>query len=112
MKKLIAVAAIAAFMASPALAASTTVEFTGEDGAAQTWKFNDDGTAEGPDGATASYTWDEATRKLCATFAGETPQTLCATFEDNGGEGKVGEVAAYTLDDGRKGTAKIVAKEE
>ncbi len=112
MKKLALIAALAAFAGSSALAASTTVEFTGEDGASQTWKFKDDGTAEGPEGATATYTWDEPTRKLCATFAGETPQTLCATFGPTEGTGAVGETSAYTLDDGRKGTAMIVAKEE
>jgi len=112
MKKIIVVASIFALIAGPALAASTSVEFTGEDGVAQLWKFKDDGTAEGPEGATATYTWDEATRKLCATLAGDEPQTICATFEDNGGTGAVGEVAGYTLDDGRKGTAKIAAKGE
>ncbi len=112
MKKTIALASILAFVAAPAIAASTSVEFTGEDGASQVWKFNDDGTAEGPEGASATYTWDEEGKKLCATIAGDEPQTVCATFEDNGGEGAVGETAGYTLDDGRKGVAKIVAKEE
>jgi opacity protein-like surface antigen len=112
MKKFALVAALAVLFAAPAMAASTSVEFTNEAGEKQVWKFKDDGTAEGPEGAAATYTWDEATRKLCATFAGETPQTLCATFEPSEGEGAVGETTGYTLDDGRKGTAKIVAKEE
>jgi len=112
MKKTILVASILALVAGPALAASTTVEFTGEDGAVQVWKFSDDGTASGPEDASATYTWDEEAKKLCATFAGDEPQTVCATFEDNGGDGSVGETAGYTLDDGRKGTAKIIAKEE
>ena len=112
MKKFVAAAVAAIIAAGPALAASTSVEFTGEDGVVQVWKFRDDGVAEGPEGATAAYTWDEEGKKLCATFAGDEPQTLCAVFEDNGGTGAVGETAGYTLDDGRKGTAKIVAKEE
>jgi hypothetical protein len=114
MKKLFILAALGAFVAAPALAASTTVEFTGADGAAQVWKFKDDGTAEGPDGATATYTWDEATRKLCATIAGETPQSLCLTFAPSEGTGAVGETSTYTVDgdSGGSGSAKIVAKEE
>ena len=112
MKKLIAAAAVAALLATPALAGSTSVEFAGEDGAKQLWKFNSDGTAEGPDGAMATYTWDEATKKLCATFAGETPQTLCATIEEADGDANVGDTSTYTLDDGRKGVSTVVAVEE
>lgn len=112
LKKLIVGAAIAVLFAAPALAGSTTVEFAGADGAVQVWKFNDDGTAEGPDGATATYTWDKAENKLCATFAGETPQTLCATFDAADGEAAVGDTSPYTLDDGRKGVSTIIAVEE
>jgi hypothetical protein len=112
MKKIVILAALAAFVAAPADAASTSVEFTNDAGEKQVWKFRDDGVAEMPDGATAAYTWDEATRKLCATIAGETPQTLCATFDPTEGDGAVGETSGYTLDDGRKGTATIIAKEE
>lgn len=114
MKKLALFVALGAFVAAPALAASTTVEFTGADGAAQVWKFKDDGTAEGPEGATATYTFDETARKLCATIAGETPQWICLTFAPSEGTGAVGETSTYTVDgeEGGSGTAKIVAKEE
>lgn len=113
MKRFVLIASVAALIAAPALASSTSVEFTGEDGITQVWKFKDDGTAEGPEGATATYTWDEEGKKLCATFAGDEPQTLCATFEvAEGSSGAVGETAPYTLDDGRKGTSKIIGKEE
>jgi len=113
MNRLFVVASIAALIAGPALASSTSVEFTGEDGVSQVWKFKDDGSAEGPEGATATYTWDEEAKKLCATFAGDEPNTVCATFEvAEGSGGAVGETAPYTLDDGRKGVSKIIGKEE
>lgn len=113
MKKLgLITAALAVLFAAPALAASTTVEFTNAAGEKHVWKFKDDGTAEAPDGATAAYTWDEASQKLCATFAGEPPKTLCATFDPTEGKGVVGESTGYTLDDGSKGVATIIAREE
>ncbi|MCB2098294.1 MAG: hypothetical protein AB7F91_09375 [Parvularculaceae bacterium] len=114
MKKIIALASIAALVAAPALAGSNTVEFTRDDGTTQVWKFNDDGTAEGPEGTAATYTWDDEAKKLCATAGGETPETRCITFSEMSSEGEaaVGDTAKYSTDDGKSGVAKIIAVEK
>ena len=114
MRKIIALASVAALVAAPALAGSNTVEFTRDDGTTQVWKFNDDGTAEGPEGTAATYTWDDEAKKLCATAGGETPETRCITFSEMSGDGEaaVGDTAKYATDDGKSGVAKIIAVEK
>lgn len=109
MKKIILAAALTAAMSAPAFAASMTVSFAGDDGTTQVWTLGDDGKATAPDGSVVDYTYDEATRTLCAQVpdAGE----VCATFE-SAGEGVVGETSRYTTSAGTAGTATVTAVSE
>ena len=104
MKKIVLSAAIAALMATPAMARVITMEFTVEGGESQIWKF-DDATkkATAPDGKVYDYTRDEAARKICAT----TPEgELCATFAEDGEIAK-GASSPYKATNGNEGVATI-----
>lgn len=107
MKKFIAAAVAAGFIAAPAFAASITLSFAGDDGNTSEWTFDGEGTATSGE-LTASYTWDQAAMKLCA----DVPEQgeICATF-DTAAEA-VGESSTYTLSTGGTGTATIIAMEE
>lgn len=107
MKKFIAAAVAAGFIAAPAFAASITVSFANDDGTTSEWTFDGEGTATSGDVSTA-YTWDEEAMKLCA----DVPEQgeICATFDSVADE--VGESAGYTLSNGGSGTATIIAMEE
>ena len=106
MKKLVLTAAFAALLATPAAARVITIEFGVDGGESQVWNFDDAASkATGPDGKVYDYTYDEATRKICATTE-EGP--LCATFAE-AGETKVGATSAYEATNGNKGTATITA---
>nr|WP_070961270.1 hypothetical protein [Hyphomonas sp. Mor2] len=107
MKKFIAAAVAAGFIAAPAFAASITVSFANDDGTTSEWTFDGEGTATSGD-VSASYTWDEEAMKLCA----DVPEQgeICATFDSVADE--VGESSGYTLSNGGSGTATIIAMEE
>ena len=99
MKTLLIAAAVLA-IAGPALADTMTVKFDGTP-AAGTYTFNlKDHTMTPPGGAAIPYTWDAATRKLCA--AGQ-----CATFDKV--LEKVGETTSFTDDKGLKGGATLIS---
>jgi len=107
MKKFIAAAVAAGFIAAPAFAASITISFANDDGTTSEWTFDGEGTATSGD-ISASYTWDEEAKTLCA----DVPEQgeICATFD--GVAEAVGESAGYTLSTGGSGTATITAMEE
>lgn len=113
--RLIAAAAIAAIVATPAFAGSMTLEFTrDDDGTSQTWKLNDDGTTAGPDGATGVYTWDDEAKKLCGTIDGDKGGERCmmmSEISNPDGEPAVGDTAKYAMGE-ITGKVKIVAIEE
>lgn len=113
MKKTLAAICAAALFATPALAASMTIEFAQEGGETQSWTFEPTsetgGTYTAPDGSTGDYTWDKGSNTLCGmTAEGE----LCATFEAANNEPAVGDTSAYTSSDGSSGTATITALTE
>lgn len=107
MKKFIAAAIAAGFVAAPAFAASITISFADNDGTTAEWTFDGEGTATSGD-LSAAYTWDEDAATLCA----DVPEQgeVCATF-DSVAEA-VGESSTYTLSTGGSGTATIIAMEE
>ena len=111
MKKIIALAAAAGFLAAPALAASMTIEFAPTEGDAQTWTFEASsetgGTYTAPDGSTGPYTWDAEALKLCGTT--EAGEEMCAKFDEANEEPAVGDASGYTASDGTTGTATITA---
>jgi len=107
MKKFVTVAIAAGFLAMPALAASITLSFAGDDGTTQVWTFDGEGTATMGD-LTTTYTWDEVARLLCADVPNQ--GEVCATFET--AAQSVGESSAYTLSTGDTGTATITAISE
>jgi len=103
---LIALAGLA-LVASPALAASTTVEFAGSDGQKVVVVFNSDGTAVANGGAPVPYTVDQAAKKICSVYQ---TQTVCVTFAEMGSA--AGFKTTYTDSAGRAGTATITAVTE
>lgn len=104
---LIAIAGLA-LMATPALAASTTVEFANS-GTGQTTSvvFNSDGTASANGAAPSPYTVDQAAKKICGEVQG---QQLCVTFGEMGTT--VGFTTSYSDNAGNSGTATITAVSE
>ena len=109
MKRMMTAVLVAGLCAAPALAATMTLSFAGDDGETQVWVLNDaDGTATSGD-LSVPYTWDAETRELCAkTDDGD----ICATIEDTGKEPEVGGTAAYTTNTGETGTVTITAMSE
>lgn len=107
MKKFLAVALAAGLVAAPSWAASITISFASDDGTTQEWTFDGEGTATTGE-LSASYTWDEEARKLCADIPDQ--GEVCATFESTAQA--VGESSAYTLSSGGTGTATIIAMKE
>lgn len=109
MKKLIAVSAAFAFVAAPAFATKTTIEFASDDGPVVTMTFDDEtGMATDAAGNSIPYTYDEASATIC----GQSPDgEICATFADTETEPAVGVSSAYTTNDGGTGTATITAIE-
>lgn len=107
MKKMLISAGAIALLAMPALAKSTTVEFTSEDGVAVEYTFRDDGKMVLPDGSETDYTMDEATKTICATLQ---DSEVCATFAELGED--IGFETAYTLKQGGGGMAAITAVED
>ena len=107
MKKFLAAALAAGFLAAPAMAASITLSFANEDGTTQVWTFDGEGTATAGE-MSVPYTWDEEAMQLCAEIPDQ--GEVCATF-DSIAEA-VGESAGYTLSSGGSGTATITAMEE
>ena len=109
MRRLITLAAAAAFLAAPAFAAKVTVEFSNEDGAAS-WVFDQEaGMATAPDGTEGAYTFDPESLKLCGTAPDG--MEVCVTFDSVEETPEVGFSTGYTLDDGSTGTATITAVE-
>ena len=100
---LIAIAGLA-LMATPALAASTTVEFAGSNGQTTTVVFDSNGTASINGAAPGPYTIDQAAKKICGSAEG---QELCVTFAEMGTD--VGFTTTYTDTAGNSGTATITA---
>lgn len=100
---------MALFFASAAQAAVTTIEYTPAEGDAITIAYDDaSGTAtNAATGTSSPYKWDEASATVCssATDGNE----VCVTFENAGSE--AGHTTAFTTNDGRSGTAKIVSVE-
>lgn len=100
---------VSAFFATAANAAVTTIEYTGSDGEKITIAYDDaTSTASvvgGEDGASAPYTYDEASNTLCSADA--EGAEVCVTFAAPGE--KVGDSSDFTTNDGRSGTATIVA---
>ena len=78
MKRLLAVALAAGFIAAPSWAASITISFANDDGTTQVWTFDGEGTATMGE-VTAAYTWDEETRVLCADIPEQ--GEICVTFD-------------------------------
>lgn len=107
MKKFITAALAAGLIAAPALAASITLSFAGDDGSTQEWTFDGEGTATAGD-ISVPYTWDEDAKTLCADVPDQ--GKVCATF-DSVAEA-VGDSSSYTLSTGATGTATIMAMEE
>jgi len=103
---LIAIAGLA-LLATPALAASTTVQFAGSDGQTTVVVFNSDGTASVNGAAPGPYTLDQATKTICGEAQG---QQLCVTFGEMGSA--VGFTTSYTNNAGGAGTATITAVSE
>lgn len=103
---LIAIAGLA-LMATPALAASTTVEFAGANGQTLVVVFDTNGTASANGGAPTPYTIDEAARKICGSVEG---QEVCVTFAEMGTD--VGFSTSYSDTAGNSGTATITAVSE
>ena len=107
MRLILTAAAALAISALPALAESTTVEFSGDDGQTVVIVFNGDGTSSMNGGPASPYTLDKETRTVC----GETPTDgeICATFDELGED--VGFSTGYTNTAGHSGTATIIAKD-
>ena len=103
---LIAIAGLA-LMATPALAASTTVEFASDSGQKLVVVFDGNGTATAEGAAPVAYTIDQAARKICSVYEG---QDICVTFGEMGAA--VGFSTSYTNTAGDKGTATITAVSE
>ena len=104
--KLLAAVAGMMLIASPALAASTTVSFADKaSGNTVVVTFDDAGMATGADGKAVPYTLDQDSKKLCSTYQ---DQPVCITFEAIGSE--VGFATPYTDDKGNAGVATITAK--
>ncbi len=103
---LIAIAGLA-LIATPALAASTTVEFAGSNGQTLVVVFDTNGTASANGGSPAPYTLDQAGRKICGSVEG---QEVCVTFAEMGSD--VGFSTTYTDTAGNTGTATITAVSE
>ncbi|MHA7859632.1 MAG: hypothetical protein ACX94D_16230 [Henriciella sp.] len=108
MKKFIAAALAAGFIAAPALAATITVSFANDDGTTQEWTF-DDATGMATTGdISVPYTFDQEAGVLCADIPEQ--GEVCATFD--GVAQAVGDSAGYTLSTGGAGTATITAMAE
>ena len=105
-KLLIAIADLA-MMATPALAASTTVEFSGSNGQTTVVVFNSDGTASANGAPATPYTIDQEAKKVCGETQG---QQLCVTFGEMGTT--VGFSTSYSDTAGNSGTATITAVSE
>ena len=105
--KMIFVAGAALAMATlPAIAESTTVEFSGSDGSTAVVIFNTDGTASMDGAPPIPYTMNEETKTVC----GQSPEgEICATFNELGDE--VGFSTGFTNTAGQSGTATITAKD-
>lgn len=103
---LIAIAGLA-LIATPALAASTTVEFANSNGQTTTAVFDANGTVSLNGAAPAPYTMDQAAKKICGSVEG---QELCVTFAEMGST--VGFSTTYTDTAGNSGTATITAVTE
>lgn len=103
---LIAIAGLA-FIATPALASSTTVEFASDSGQTSVVVFDADGTASVNGAAPGPYTIDQAAKKICGAVEG---QELCVTFGEMGTE--VGFTTTYQNSAGDKGKATITAVSE
>jgi hypothetical protein len=102
----IAIAGLA-LIATPALAASTTVEFAGSNGQTTVAVFDSNGTVTLNGAAPAPYTMDQAAKKICGAVEG---QELCVTFGEMGST--VGFSTTFTDTAGNSGTATITAVTE
>ena len=101
-KTILSGVAACAFAVMPAIAGSTTVEFSASDGTTSVVVFNQDGTASMDGGEAISYVLDAETKTVC----GQTPEgDLCATFDEMGTE--VGFSTGYKNTAGASGTATI-----
>lgn len=107
MKKVFALALVAAFgSASVAMAATTKVEFKRDSGESQVVSLDGAGTATLGDGTAIPYTYDEATTTMCFQVAADTQN--CATFAEHIAEPTVGSTVRYTSSDGAEGTATVL----
>ena len=110
MKKIVLSAAVAALLATPAVARVITVEFKNDKGETNVISFDDaTNKATNADGASYDYTYDEAARKLCGTPEGG---EICVTFEGEAGEVKAGLSGPYTASNGNKGVATVTEVKE
>lgn len=107
-KSLIAVAS-SVFLAAPALAATITISYEGDDGTSQTVSY-DDSTGIATAGERLSpYTWDVEEATICVT----TPEReICITFEEVNAEPAIGDTSHYTTNTGAAGTATVTAVTE
>ena len=103
LRLMLAIAGLA-LMATPALAASTTVEFANSNGQTTVVVFDANGTASINGAAPGPYTIDQAAKKICGSAQG---QELCVTFAEMGAD--VGFSTTYTDTAGNSGTATITA---
>ena len=93
-----------ALIATPALSASTTVEFVNSSGQTTVVVFDTNGTAVINGAAPGPYTIDQTAKKICGDAGG---QQLCVTFGEMGTD--VGFSTTYTDTAGNSGTATITA---
>ncbi|MFZ5671121.1 MAG: hypothetical protein ACOY4K_16655 [Pseudomonadota bacterium] len=100
-------AATVALMATPAFAASTTVQFDSSNGQSLTVTFDTNGTATANGGAPVAYTFDQEKKTICSVYEG---QDVCVTFTEVGDT--VGFKTNYTNTLGDSGTATITAVSE
>lgn len=107
MKKIAVLAAIAAFSAAPAFAASVTIKFESAEGAITATFDQSTMTYTADDGTSGPYTYDEAAHTICAT-----EQDLCITFENPDETPTVGSTSSYTANNGSSGTATVTAMAE
>ncbi len=109
MKKILAAAAAAAFVVTPALAAKTTIEFKRDTGESQVIMLDGEGTATNAEGASFPYSYDEATMTMCFELPDSKP---CVTFAESNDDPQVGDSVRYKNAEGAEGTATIKAIEE
>ena len=109
MKKILVSASALMLVAAPAYAAKITLTFTPDEGDVSVWVLDNETNMASNGDMTVPYTWDEASKTLCAvTEEGD----LCATVETTSETPALGDTAAYTSTNGDSGTVEITGMED